>query len=107
MDTYKMPARIWVTREESLWPGFRSFKASSLDHGDEYPEYVRADLVKEALTSVLGGCEKPRCPECDGWGEVSRGSEVVPCRCHGKYRYTPSPEKMDAARDALAKAEGN
>ena len=39
-----MPEQIWVTHEDSFWSSFRSFRASDLDHGPEYPCYIRADL---------------------------------------------------------------
>lgn len=50
MSDKTMPDRIWVTGEHSLWPTFRSFTASDLDHSNDdgtsdYQEYVRADLV--------------------------------------------------------------
>lgn len=44
------PERIWTTHEDHSrsWGGsFGSFMASDLDHGDEYPEYIRADLVPQ------------------------------------------------------------
>lgn len=45
--TNNMPEKIWVTREDSGFkPNFRRFHASSLDHGPDYPEYIRADLVQ-------------------------------------------------------------
>lgn len=40
------PDRIWVTQEDhgASWSGsFRAFRASDLDHGDDYPEYIRRD----------------------------------------------------------------
>ena len=49
MTDVKAPERIWVTGEYRIWPTFRSFTASDLDHSNDdgtcdYPEYVRADL---------------------------------------------------------------
>ena len=50
-----MPAKIWITMEDhpASWAGaFRRWHASDLDHGDEYPVYIRADLV-EPLVEAL------------------------------------------------------
>ena len=49
IDT-QAPERIWVTGEDSIWPTFRSFNASDLDHRNDdgtsdYPEYERRDLA--------------------------------------------------------------
>lgn len=50
------PDRIWVTHEDcaTSWAGsFRAFKASDLDHGDEYPGYIRADLVQSLIQAAI------------------------------------------------------
>jgi hypothetical protein len=51
-----MPNRLWVTAEDfpASWAGsFRRFNASDLEHeGEEYPRYVRADIV-ERLADAL------------------------------------------------------
>ena len=49
------PDRIWVTHEDfaTSWAGsFRAFRACDLDHGDEYPEYIRADLVQSLIQAA-------------------------------------------------------
>lgn len=49
------PDRIWVTQEDhgaSLSGSFRVFRASNLDHGDNYPQYIRADLVIKLLADA-------------------------------------------------------
>lgn len=51
------PERIWITGESCLWPTFRHFHASDLDHSNDegtcdYPEYVRADLYDAAQAEV-------------------------------------------------------
>jgi len=46
-DMQDMPERIWVTHEDhgASWSGsYRVFRASDLDHGEDYPEYTRTDL---------------------------------------------------------------
>ena len=53
-----MPAKIWITMEDhtaSRAGAFRRWHASDLDHGDEYPVYIRADLV-EPLVEALRKC---------------------------------------------------
>lgn len=50
-----MPERIWITSETCLWPTYRSFYASNLDHSNDegtYPEYVRADLYDAAQAEI-------------------------------------------------------
>ena len=57
-----MPAKIWITMEDhpASWAGaFRRWHASDLDHGDEYPVYIRADLV-EQMAAVLREFDCPR-----------------------------------------------
>lgn len=52
------PERIWITKEESVIGEQRSFRASNLDHGDDWLQYVRADKVQalvEALDMMLRG----------------------------------------------------
>lgn len=42
------PEKLWMTAEEQGWPGsFRSFRLSDLEHPEEYPAYVRADLYEQ------------------------------------------------------------
>lgn len=62
-DDLKAPERIWITHEDhaASWSGsFRSFRASSLDHGNDYQEYVRADRIAalEAEVAHLRGLEQ-------------------------------------------------
>ena len=59
------PERIWVTHEDHSrsWGGsFGSFMASDLDHGDEYPEYIRADLV-QALIKAASDLDRQYCDD--------------------------------------------
>lgn len=51
-DGKAYPERIWITTEEYIWTSFRSFRASDLDHGDEYSAYVRADIVDELVEAL-------------------------------------------------------
>jgi hypothetical protein len=66
MAESKMPAKIWITMEDhpASWAGsFRRWHASDLDHGDEYPTYIRADLVEhlvEVLREIAGGLPEKR-----------------------------------------------
>lgn len=60
IDT-QAPERIWVTGEYSLWPTFRSFNASDLDHSNDdgtsdYPEYILVSLsaAREAAAWQAG-----------------------------------------------------
>lgn len=49
----KTPSRLWLIAEEIGWPGsFRSFRLTDLEHPEEYPMYVRAD-VHDKLAAVL------------------------------------------------------
>lgn len=48
-----MPQRLWITKETSYQPTLiRSFSASDLDHGPEYPQYVRLDIVHRLLVAL-------------------------------------------------------
>lgn len=54
-DASNMPARIWITAEDrsASWAGsFTRWHASDLDHGDEYPVYHRADIVKSLVEAL-------------------------------------------------------
>lgn len=59
MTEQQMPARIWITAEDQAasWPGsFKRYHASNLDHGDEYPQFVRSDIAErmaEALADLV------------------------------------------------------
>ena len=46
-----MPEKLWITYEDSLWSS-RSFRASDLDHGPEYPCYVRIDLFEQQAKQI-------------------------------------------------------
>lgn len=48
-----MSERLWVTKENTYWPTFRNFVASDLDHGPEYPQYVRLDIVHRLLVALI------------------------------------------------------
>lgn len=55
MAESKMPAKIWITMEDhtaSRAGAFRRWHASDLDHGDEYPVYIRADLVEQMAAAL-------------------------------------------------------
>lgn len=43
------PERVWIVGQQNLVGFSTRFFASNLDHGDEYPEYVRADLYEQAV----------------------------------------------------------
>lgn len=53
MSKTDMPARIWVTDETAHGLPYRTFAAADVDNSDgHYPEYVRADLVREAMEAL-------------------------------------------------------
>lgn len=69
------PDRIWVTHEDcaTSWAGsFRAFKASDLDHGDEYPGYIRADLV-QALIKAAQDLDRQYCDDDLGPSALAMG----------------------------------
>lgn len=69
------PDRIWVTHEDcaTSWAGsFRAFKASDLDHGDEYPEYIRADLV-QSLIKAANDLDRQYCDDDLGPSALAMG----------------------------------
>lgn len=56
------PKVIWVTHEDSAasWRGaYRVFRASSLDHGSEYPCYIRADAPE--LVALVDAAKNVMC----------------------------------------------
>jgi len=57
-----MPERIWITQENFFHVGsYRRFHACDLEHSNDYPQYVRADLAfaqLKDLEDALLACEK-------------------------------------------------
>lgn len=105
MTDVKAPERIWVTSEYSLWPTFRSFTASDLDHSNDdgtcdYPEYVCADLYdalakeRDELQAEIARLTAER----DDWAyKFNEG-------CNTYSEMYVSLEKAEDERDAAIKA---
>lgn len=95
MSNKTMPDRIWITGENSMWPTFRSFIASDLDHSNDdgtsdYQEYVRADLVP-ALAVPDDAAGPHTCMVCK--------QHVSFCGCEGEdFRETIEAQAAELAR---------
>ena len=72
------PNVIWVTHEDtgaSFSGSFRAFRASSLDHGDDFPRYIRADAPE---LGALVDAAKAMKSHLDKWletGEIATADE--------------------------------
>ena len=86
IDT-QAPERIWVTGEYSIWPTFRSFNASDLDHRNDdgtsdYPEYERRDLADaRAAAAWIAGRDAAIGAYTENWetgsGHALHGQEAA------------------------------
>lgn len=47
-----MPELLWVAYEEDFQTTFRNFVVSDRDHGTEYPQYVRLDIVHRLVAAL-------------------------------------------------------
>ena len=75
-----MPDKIWITMEDNgaSWAGsFRRWHASDLEHeGDEYPVFVRSDILNNHNT-IVSAIRKVR----DGYADQARFADID-CAVH-------------------------
>ena len=88
-----MPDRIWITMEDhaASWAGsFRRWHASDLEHeGDEYPRYIRADVVAGLLSEACS--------------IIRKGQAAASASYHQAYAEWRGHDKTETVHEAVVR----